>query len=175
MQLSKVIFLMFILWSAFSTSAQAQDTLVINLPDVDIFAGKVIRGDADVYGLGDWSCKFEVEITDGTKLLLKGTISFWEKANDYTTIVGKYEQMLSIKALEPYAYYRLQLLTPSGSVGAPNIGARGFRWFPGEGLLQKAYIQTDTFGEDAGRIGGTVKFRPLKIVVQRAYAGLEVP
>ena len=175
MRLSKVISLLLLTWSAFFTVSRAQDTLVVNLPDVDIFANKVTRGDADVYGLGDWTCKFEVEVLDGAKLLLKGTISFWEKANDYTTIVGKYEQVLSLKALEPYAYFRLQIESPSGSVGGSNIGARGFRWFAGEGLIQKAHIQTDTFGEDAGRIGGTVKFRPLKIVAQRAYAGLEVP
>jgi len=172
MQLSKAISLTFFLLGAFFASSRAQDTLIVNLPDIDIFAGKVTRGDADVYGLGDWTCKFEVEVLDGAKLLLKGTISFWEKANDYTTIVGKYEQELSLKALEPYAWFRLQIESPSGSVGGPNIGARGFRWFSGEGLIQKAYIQTDTFGEDAGRIGGTVKFRPLKIVAQRAYAGI---
>ncbi len=175
MQPSKAISLLLFTWSAFFSVSHAQDTLIVNLPDVDIFAGKVTRGDADVYGLGDWTCKFEVEVLDGAKLLLKGTISFWEKANDYTTIVGKYEQVLSLKAMEPYAYFRLQIESPSGSVGGPNIGARGFRWFAGEGLIQKAYIQTDTFGEDAGRIGGTVKFRPLKIVVQGAYAGVEVP
>lgn len=175
MQLSKAIFLMGILWSAFSTGSRAQDTLVVNLPDVNIFAGKVTRGDADVYGLGDWICKFEVEVLDGAKLLLKGTIAFSEKANDQTTIVGKYEQVLSLKALEPYAYHRLQLLSPFGKVGGPNIGARGFRWFDGEGIIQKAYIQTDTFGEDVGRIGGTVRFHPLVIVAQREYAGVEIP
>ncbi len=175
MQLSKAIFLMVILWSAFSTGSRAQDTLVVNLPDVNIFAGKVTRGDADVYGLGDWICKFEVEALGGAKLLLKGIISFSEKANDQTTIVGKYEQVLSLKALEPYAYHRLQLLSPFGKVGGPNIGARGFRWFDGEGIIQKAYIQTDTFGEDAGRIGGTVRFHPIVIVAQREYAGVEFP
>ncbi len=174
MQLSQTLSLMFITWGTLFGSIQAQDTLTINLPDVNILADKVTRGDADTYGLGDWSCKFEVELLDDAKIKLKGVISFAEKANDYTTIVGKYEQVIAVKALEPYAYFRLRMETAEGRVSGPNIGARGYRWFSGEGLIQKARIQTDTFGDDTGRIGGTIRFHPLIIVAQREYAALEV-
>jgi len=66
----------------------AQQSFDITLPDVQIIAERVVRGDGDTYGMGDWHCAFNVSL-EGPVLKIDGNISFTEKANDFTTIVGE--------------------------------------------------------------------------------------
>lgn len=172
MKIFKILFLG-LLFAGIIFSAQAQQSIFVELPDATIMADKVTRGDSDTYGLGDWSCTFRAELIGDSKLKIKGFISFTEKANDYTTIVGEYERTICVKELENFTHFRLGIETPRGNVAGANIGARGYRWFSGEGIIQKAYIQTDTFGEDAGRIGGKIRFNPIEITIQRHYAASE--
>ena len=66
-------------------------------------------------------------------------------------------------ALERCRHCQVTLGETSGSVSGPNIGARGYRWFDGQGLVRRAKIQTDVFGADAGKIGGAIQFAPIQI------------
>lgn len=146
-------------------SVQSQDTLSIPLPDVYIFAGRLIKGNADLYGLGDWVCRFRVSIKDSV-LILRGDIIFKEKANDYTIIEGAVQKSIVAPELSAFAGCLLSLSPNRGEVRGPNIGARGFQWFKGNGLVRRAFIRTDTFGLDVGKVGGRVQFEPVKIVAR---------
>jgi hypothetical protein len=147
----------------------AQPTITVALPDAFITADRVLRGDADTYGLGDWQATFTATI-DGSQILLTGTISFTENANDFTTIVGRFIKVINIEALEGCSHCQVVVDGGQGTVSGPNIGARGYRWFEGKGLIKRAWIQTDTFGADTGNIGGTIQFEPLEIRVYCAIA-----
>jgi hypothetical protein len=147
-----------------ANAAAAQQSFDIALPDVQIVADRLLRGDGDTYGLGDWQCSFTVSL-DGTALKLEGKILFAERANDFTTIVGEYHQRIEVSALARCQHCLVQLDETYGTVSGPNIGARGYRWFGGQGLVRRAKIQTDTFGEDAGHIGGTLQFAPVRVLV----------
>jgi len=147
----------------------AQQSFNLELPDIQITANRVLRGDGDTYGLGDWKSTFTVAL-DGTILKVDGTISFTEKANDFTTIVGEYHQRIEVRALERCRHCQVSLGETTGAVSGPNIGARGYRWFGGQGLVRWAKIQTDVFGEDVGNIGGTIQFVPIRILVDCSIA-----
>lgn len=143
----------------------AQQVLTLQLPDVQIFADQLLKGDADTYGLGDWACTFTVAL-DGYQLKLEGKITFTEKANDFTTIVGKFHQNILARELQLYRNAVFSLEQSKGSVRGPNIGARGYQWFEGQGMVRRAFIQTDTFGSDTGNIGGIVQFAPIRLIVK---------
>lgn len=146
-----------------------QQTLQVALPDIHIAADRLVRGDGDTYGLGDWQCTFKATLQD-TLLILKGTIVFSEKSNDFTTILGEVRTQIAVKSLAHCKHCTVRLAETQGVVAGANIGARGYRWFPGRGLIRRAYIQTDTFGDDVGNIGGTIQFEPLKILLDCAIA-----
>ena len=148
-----------------ATAATAQRSLSIKLPDATITADRITRGDGDTYGLGDWQCAFTVKLV-GTVLHLDGTIMFAEKANDFTTIVGEYHRRIPVGELEKCRSCRVSLDPTYGTVNGPTIGARGYRWFAGLGLVRRASIQTDTFGDDAGHIGGRVQFAPVRVLIE---------
>lgn len=148
----------------------APTTLSIPLSDVHIVADQLVRGDDDIYGLGDWRCQFKVSL-EGRMLKIEGEIVFAEKANDFTTIRGSYYREIPVVEPGQYPSCQLELEEPTGLVSGPNIGARGYRWYKGEGLIRQARIITDTFGPDTGRIGGTVQLEPLRIRMSCAYAG----
>ncbi|MDX1910103.1 MAG: hypothetical protein SFV22_01390 [Saprospiraceae bacterium] len=143
---------------------RAQESFVLQLPDVNIYADRLLRGDADTYGLGDWRCNFNVRL-DGDGLILEGNISFTEGANDFTTITGEFRQRLEVGELKHCRHCMVRLATNTGTVSGPNIGARGYRWFEGKKLIKRARIQTDTFGADIGHIGGIIRFAPLQVLV----------
>lgn len=106
----------------------------------------------------DWAtgpALFKLEL-EGAVLKVDGSIVFSEKANDFTTIVGEYHEEIPVKELEKCRSCSFSLEDSYGVVSGPNIGARGYRWYQGQGLVRRAKIITDTFG-DSGRIGGTVK------------------
>lgn len=163
-----VSLLVFILTTAFHR-ADAQQSFQIVLPDAEILADKLVRGDADTYGLGDWRCTFRASI-DGTFLLLEGDIVFSEKANDYTVITGAFRSRIEVGELAKCRLCDVALEEAEGVVAGPNIGARGYRWYKGQGIVRRARIVTDTFGEDVGRIGGTVEFAPIRVTVRCDYA-----
>lgn len=142
----------------------AQGSFTIQLEDVEITATRVVRGDGDTYGLGDWYCRYSVAL-DCDALVLEGKIVFTEKANDFSTISGVFKKRIPVEALERCQYCLVQLDPTEGTVSGPNIGARGYRWFAGEGLIRRAKIQTDVFGTDAGHIGGTIQFAPVRVLV----------
>lgn len=148
----------------------AQESFSIALPDAQITAHRIVQGDGDTYGLGDWRCAFTVTL-EGTVLKVDGKIRFAENANDFTTIVGEYHQQVEVGALEHCRQCLVSLDESQGTVTGPNIGARGYRWFAGQGLIRRARIQTDIFGEDAGNIGGTIQFAPIRVLVECAMAG----
>ncbi|MBK9336518.1 MAG: hypothetical protein IPM98_07980 [Lewinellaceae bacterium] len=147
----------------------AQQSFQIDLPDVQITADKLVRGDADTYGLGDWRCTFRVSL-DGTFLQIDGDIIFSEKANDFTTITGTFSRRIEVGELAKCRLCDVSLAETGGVAAGPNIGARGYRWYKGEGIIRRARIVTDTFGEDVGHIGGTVQFAPVRVVVRCDYA-----
>ena len=148
----------------------AQQSFSLQLPDVQLLADRIVRGDGDTYGLGDWHCAFTVAL-DGTQLKLDGKISFTEKANDFTTIVGEYHQNIPVGELQRCKHCVVTLDETTGTVSGPNIGARGYRWFGGQGLVRRAKIQTDVFGDDVGYIGGTIQFKPIRVLVDCSVAG----
>ncbi len=147
----------------------AQQILTIPLPDVEIWATRLRQGNADIYGRGDWQIHFTASL-EGANLLLKGNILFSEKADDFTEIAGSFEQILHIQALEICQSCQLRPMIEKGTVKGKNIGARGFRWFAGQGLIRRAWVRTDTFGDDVGFIGGKVEFEPFSVSVQCLYA-----
>lgn len=147
----------------------AQQVLQVALPDIRIAADRLVRGDGDTYGLGDWQCTFKAVLKDSL-LMLKGTIAFSEKSNDFTTILGEVQAQIAVKSLAHCKHCTVRLAETQGTVSGVNIGARGYRWFPGRGLIRRAYIQTDTFGDDVGHVGGTIQFEPLKIWLDCAMA-----
>lgn len=149
--------------------ARAQRSFQIDLPDVDFMADKILRGDADTYGLGDWSCTFRVSL-DGNFLQIEGTIVFSERANDFTVITGAFSRRVEVGELEKCRLCNVALEDIEGVVAGPNIGARGYRWYKGQGIIRRARIVTDTFGDDTGRIGGTIQFTPIRVAVRCDYA-----
>ncbi|MBX2892955.1 MAG: hypothetical protein KF734_18740 [Saprospiraceae bacterium] len=159
-----LIFLSFYLAPLTALSAQASRDVVVMLPEARIVADRLVRGDGDTYGLGDWRCDFRVEL-DGSTLHVIGKIVFAENGNDFTLIVGEYRQRIVVGELEKCRQCQLSLEEARGTVSGPNIGARGARWYVGQGLIRRAKIVTDTFGEDVGRVGGTVELAPVWVRV----------
>lgn len=153
-----------------SAGLNAQASFRIQLPDAEITADRIVRGDGDTYGLGDWHCVFTVALAD-TLLKVDGKISFTEKANDFTTIVGEYHQLVPVGQLERCRHCVVTLDETEGKVSGLNFGARGYRWFAGKGLVRRAKIQSDVFGTDAGFIGGTIQFAPIRVLVDCSMAG----
>lgn len=162
---------LFLLFSAciIARTTDAQQSFNLLIPDIQIVADRVTRGDGDTYGLGDWKSTFVVAL-EGTTLKVDGRISFTEKANDFTTIVGEYHQRIAVGELERCRHCQVSLDETQGSVSGPNIGARGYRWANGQGLIRRASIQTDVFGTDAGNIGGTIQFVPIRVLVDCSIA-----
>lgn len=150
----------------------AQQSFCIEVPDIQIMASRIVRGDGDTYGLGDWKSTFIIAL-EGTMLKVDGKISFTEKANDFTTIVGEYHQRIAVGELERCRHCQVSLDETQGSVSGPNIGARGYRWVNGQGLIRRANIQTDVFGTDAGNIGGTIQFVPIRVLVDCSIAQIK--
>ena len=162
---------LFLLFSAciIARTTDAQQSFDLLLPDIQIVADRVTRGDGDTYGLGDWKCSFGAEL-NGTNLSLNGKISFTEKANDFTTIVGLFQHQMEVGELARCQHCYVTLDENQGTVSGPNIGARGYRWFNGQGLIRRANIQSDVFGTDAGNIGGTIQFVPIRVLVDCSIA-----
>ena len=169
-QFSSVIKLMgiFALLNTFQLSGQ--DYIDISLPDCQIRGDKLQRGDGDTYGLGDWYCQFSFKL-DGAYIEVRGSIRFCENANDFTTITGEFFQRYPVAELKRCQHCQLTIDDSQGFVKGQNIGARGYRWFDGQGLIRGASIQTDTFGDDVGKVGGTVQFAPVRVLVECAMAG----
>lgn len=138
----------------------AQQTTTLRIPDLEIIANKVTHGDGDVYGRGVWSSSFTIKQID-TTLHIDGVISFKENSNDFTEITGTVHQTITLNQLH---YCTAIPIQNSGKVEGDNIGARGYRWFAGQGIIRRAWIQTDTFGNDAGKIGGKIQFQPIQII-----------
>ena len=156
----------------FSLSAYAQETISIQIPDFDIYANQLMRGDADTYGLGNFKLKIEASVVDG-KLYLSSKLKFEEGANDFTTIRGEFTQMFEVKRLTQCRTCEIKLENYLGTIEGDNFGARGYRVFKGDGLFESATIQTDTFGTDTGKIGGRVKMKPIQIIIQCLYAQVD--
>jgi len=150
-------------------TGSAQTVFLYQIPDANITADKVTKGDGDTYGLGDWRCNVKAML-EGTVLKVSGDIVFTEKANDFSTIVGHFEQNYPVQALEQCKQCTILIDEPAGSVSGPNVGARGYKWYRGQGLIRKAKIQTDVFGADEGHIGGIIRFAPIRLVVHCDYA-----
>jgi hypothetical protein len=156
--------LLILLCCFYTATITGQESFTIFLEDADIQAANIVRGDGDTYGLGDWHCRYTVSLQENA-IMLEGRIVFSEKANDYSTIVGNFKKRIPVEALERCRHCVVQLDPSEGTVSGPNIGARGYRWFTGQGLIRRAKIQTDVFGEDAGHIGGIIQFAPVRVLV----------
>jgi hypothetical protein len=152
------------------TGAYAQESVVIPLPELRLYADVLEQGDADTYGLGHWKLDVQLRL-EGTDLLLEARLIFQENARDYTIISGQTQQRIHVGALEKCQYCTLILEEEHGTVSGPNIGARGYRWYRGQALVRRAHIVTDTFGPDTGRIGGLVQLKPARVLVHCLYAG----
>jgi hypothetical protein len=159
--------LLFSIFMMLSSQVWAQNAryMCISLPDKEIFATQLQKGDADTYGLGDWEITVQAAL-EGTAIRLTGNIIFTEKANDNTTITGRFNYLIPVPALESCQFCQIELLQKKGNVSGPNIGARGAQWFAGTGIVKRASITTDTFGNDVGRIGGTLQFGALTVRVK---------
>lgn len=152
--------------------AQTSQTFLITLPDAQITADRLLRGDGDTYGLGDWRSTFRIALED-IYLKVDGEIIFTEKANDHTTLAGQYHHRFVVGALEKCRSCSFVLEETEGTVRGPNVGARGYRWYKGRGIVKSAQIVTDTFGDDVGKIGGTIQFRPVKVQMHCYFAAVE--
>jgi hypothetical protein len=165
----KKFLLLLLLGGGMPMLLRSQKMLTIPLPDITLFADKLNSGDCDLYGLGSW--QYDVSIkTEGAYLTIKAKAVFSEENPDYTVIEGVYSKRIYVEELAKYAHCELEQSQFSGSVSGKNIGARGYRWYSGSGSVKKAWIQTDTFGCDVGKIGGTIQLHPLRVSVQCAYA-----
>ena len=146
----------------------AQQYININIPDVQIWADKITNGDADLYGSGDWCCTFTTRI-DGDYLVLDGKISFAEKAGDFTTIIGSYHHRILVEELQKCSSCEVSLEEKIGFLSGQNVGARGVQTYNGKGIIRSAKIVTDTFGNDNGKVGGRIKFNPIRFKVVCIY------
>lgn len=164
----KFFFLLFIFLFT-NKKSNAQHFIEVNIPDAQIWADKITNGDGDVFGKGDWSCTFTAKIDDDF-LVIDGKISFAEKANDFTTIVGTYHNRILVAELQKCRHCEVSLDTDLGKVSGPNAGARGTQMYIGKGIIKSAKIVTDTFGNDNGNIGGKVKFNPIQINILCLFA-----
>lgn len=155
-----------------ATPVEKQKNLTLQLKEVTIIADKVLKGDADTYGLGNWTCSFTLTL-ENDQLIVDGSILFSENANDGTKIEGRYRGQIPLSP-EQLACKgcRYELVETAGSVSGPNIGVRGYRNFEGTGLIKRARIRTDIFGDDAGKIGGVIRFRPVELVAVPVFACL---
>lgn len=153
----------FILLLPTALAAQTQ-RVYVRLPDLNLQADQLLRGDGDTYGLGNWTARFVLRREDDF-LLLDGKLIFTEDAHDHTTIVGTVHKRYRLSALQNCRNCTVRLMQDVGVAEGPNIGARGYRWFEGRGLLKKAYLRTDVFGADTGHIGGRFVFRRLGLEI----------
>ena len=161
---------LFLLLAGISKPIVAQETLILHIPDTEIWADKLLSGDADIYGLGNWQCDFSATII-GHYLWIHGKITFSEQANDHTVIVGTVHRCFNIKTLSKQSGYEIiGMKTNKGNAHGMNIGARGYTTFLGGGIVKTATFVTDTFGNDVGKVGGKVKFMPLVLRIKHLYA-----
>jgi hypothetical protein len=144
---------------------QAQKIVTIYPKDQVVAADRLLRGDGDTYGMGDWQTVVRLSVED-TLLLIHGELIFRENANDFTTIAGTFQQKIPIDMLKDCQQCQFSIQQPTGRAEGENIGARGYKWFAGQGALRRVHFQTDTFGEDVGLIGGRVQYRPVQIAVR---------
>lgn len=156
-------------WFIGLSVSAAQQTIQIQVPDLQITANKLENGDGDLYGLGDWHCTVSARLESDT-LVIDSYIIFKENNNDFTTIKGKKQQRIVVPELAGCYRCGPSLRSSEGAVKGPNIGARGFRWFAGQGIIRRASIRTDTFGDDAGHVGGTLQFAPIQVTLDCGYA-----
>jgi len=153
--------------------AAAQSLIAVPLPDITVWADKCVQGDRDIYGLGTWSCSIKAKIVQ-RQLVLTGKIIFIEEANDFTLIVGHFTKVMNIAPCLPGGEWAIEPVgNMAGSVAGLNTGASGIHFFEGTGLIQRAYLITDTFGEDTGNIGGTLKLKPLQVRIYPVYCARE--
>ncbi len=153
-----------------ATALLAQNNIEVPIPPIAITADRVLSGDADTYGLGTWQCNVQARLSHDT-IFLTGQIVFSENANDFTCIVGDFAKEIHLKATIDQRYWDYSLLTTQGRIYGGNRGARGYGWFRnGQGLVQKARLKTDDFGMDAGKIGGWLYLRPIKLQEMDAFA-----
>jgi len=148
---------------------EAQETIILNIPDITIYANELIQGNSDTYGRGVWKSNFTLEIIDD-QVNLKAELLFLENQGDNTIITGKFEGNYPIPSFIKYPNCSFKLPVKKGVVEGANFGARGFRTFEGKGIIHTISIQTDTFGDDVGKVGGTIHFNPIEIIVIRPRA-----
>jgi len=147
----------------------AQSSLSINIPDLEIRADKLIQGDADTYGRGDWKCEVTVHIIEDT-INVTGSIIFSENEADRTIIKGDFRKVFVSPMLRKFQSCELDEKKINGDAGGLNFGSREPVWVKGKGLIKRIKIRTDTFGNDIGKIGGILKFNPIILNYECLFA-----
>jgi hypothetical protein len=156
----------------FTQLGWAQTSVTIDVPAFEIYADQLLHGDGDTYGMGTFRIQVTASIDNG-QIVLQSQIIFEEGANDFTVILGNTVHRFDIEVLQTCKHCQLTLLQGRGHLNGVNIGARGFKRFDGHHLIQSADIQTDTFGDDVGKIGGKVKLKPFTVLIKCLYATTE--
>lgn len=165
------IFLSITLLLILLSTLAGQRSSTLQLPDIQLFADQHTRGDEDLYGLGTWQISATAHQL-GDSVCISLTIKFCEDVHDFTTMKGARIVMVALP--EGVNTSETLLMDQSFSdVRGPNIGARGFQNFQGNGMIEEVIICTDTFGTDTGKVGGTIRFKPIRLSSSQPTAVLE--
>lgn len=154
-----------------SLVAQTEYSVRIQIPEMQIYADRLVRGDEELWGLGDWECVWDIELS-GDSIYIRGKILFRELANDMSVFVGKVERRIRAEELAQCPFCTLDDFVQQGCISGKNAGAVGYRRYRGVGIVRSGFIQTDTFGPDLGKVGGTVRFRPMEVPLRCSVAGV---
>ena len=139
---------------------KAQETILVPLADIELWATEIEQGDCDTYGKGYFECRVTASVKK-SNVILKCKIRLLEQSGDHTILTGTYRRVISVPELEKYSACKKIKKNRSGTIKGRNFGARGFRHFNGKGLIKSGYLRTDTFGCDNGKAGGRIKLHPL--------------
>jgi hypothetical protein len=154
-----------------ASTLSAQQSITIYPSAFEIRATDILKGDGDTYGLGNFVVKTTLYLKNEW-LTVRVDLKFAENANDFTTIVGSVQYMYKIDEIAKCRSCVHTLAHEQASTVHKNIGARGYKVFGGDEIVESLYFITDTFGEDAGNIGGTVQLAPITIYVAGPFVQL---
>jgi hypothetical protein len=107
---------------------------------------------------------------EGPRLILTGTVEVREAVQDFTTFLGTFTRpVFDIDLEAPGCAYR-DFSGRSGSLDADS-GEDNHSWTlyeNGNGVIRSASCLSDTAGDDAGRLGCTIEFGDVTVVLVAA-------
>ena len=154
-------------------SADAQEFCrTISVPIASIRAWHLPHegtGDTEMFGNNRRITIRANVVRDGPRLNLTGTVEMRESVQDFTTFLGTFtRQVFDLDLEAPGCTYR-GFSGRSGSLDADSSEVNWTQYENGNGIIKAASCLSDTFGDDAGRLGCTIDFEDITVALVASH------